>query len=404
MEAPRQPVTIARRGAAASLYFLFCLASSGFFYKNLGLAGVAAYAAAVAVIGGLWWRFRESAQKWLDRRYPLWSLAFGLGLLAVFAVAYPIEDSRGPGRSSDRDDGLNIAVERMLDGQLPYYPPHPDAGPLSLFPGGILLATPFVLMGNSAYQNIFWVVVFLWLTTRRHGRRSEVLLLAGMVFALCPALQYEFISGGDMASNGIYVIVALSLFMRFWTRANSSPLVRLATSVFLGLALASRPNFLFLLPLAGGGLWRWGGVGRAIGGCALVATWTAAVTLPFYLADPEGFTPLVAGNKLALIDQHFAWGSAAVAGSSALAAIACGLWMIVAERRKQEPSFFGAVAWVTAVPMIATVLLYSIVESRINFSFMHPRYGLMYLFAALWAWGLSKAFDFQAEPASKRTP
>lgn len=398
-----QPTIKARRFAAACLYVLFCFASSGFFYKNLGLAGVAAYAVAVAVCGGLWWRFREPVQQWLNRRFLLWAIAFAMGLIAVFAIAYPIENTKGPGHSSDRDDGLNIAVERMEHGQLPYYPPHPKAGPLSVFPGGILLATPFALMGNSAYQNLFWVAVFLWLTIRLHGRRSEVLLLAGMAFALCPALQYEFISGGDMLANGIYVAVALCLFLRFWTTDRKGWLPRLATVVFLGVALASRPNYLLLLPLVGGAVWRWGGFRRAVGGSALAAFVSVAITVPFYLADPAGFTPLVAGNKLVLIDQHLPWGSHVVQGASALASVAAGLWLILGRKSVNRSRVFMLVAWVTAVPMIATVLLFSVIHGAPDFGFMHPRYGLMYLFPALWAWALIVPFDFQRIPQSLRS-
>lgn len=394
MNQTRKSPQFGRKGPV-SLYLLFCFASSGFFHKNVGVAGVLAYAGIVALAGAIWWKFREPLQHWIDRRFGIIATFFAAGMLTVFAVVYPIENSKGPGRSSDRDNGLNIAVDRMLDGQSPYYPPHPDAGPLSLFPGGILLATPFVVMGNSAYQNFFWIAVFLWLTIRIHGQRGEVLLLAAVVFALCPALQYEFISGGDMLANGIYVVVALCLFLRNWTTSGKTWIPRLATALFLGFALASRPNFLLLLPLVGGAVWRWGGFPRAVGACSLAALTAVAVTIPFYAADPSGFTPLVAGNKLALVDQHLQWGSRAVQGVSALAAVAAGLWLILAGAEKDRSVFFPLVAWVTAVPMAATVLLFSIIGRAPDFGFMHPRYGLMYLFAALWSWGLVRPFDFQ---------
>jgi hypothetical protein len=385
------------RMGLVSLFLLTFLASSGFFQRNLGLGGLLAYAALLASAGYAWWKFRESIQGWINHRFWIWLVVLAVGLLAVFAVGYPIEDAQGPGRSSDRDDGLNIAVERLLAGDYPYYPPHPEAGPLSLFPGAILLSVPFVILGNSAYQNFFWIAVFLGMTVRCYGRRGELLLLLAVLFGLSPAVQYEFISGGDMLANGIYVAVALGLFIRHWASPGDAWRQRLATALFLGLALSSRPNFLLLMPLVGGAVWRWGGFPRAIVGCSLAVAAAAAVTLPFFLADPSGFTPLIAGNKLALIDGHLPGGGRALQGLSALAAIAAGLWLILKRGHVDESTFFALAAWVTSVPMIGAVVLYSFIKGYADFSFMHPRYGLMYLFMALWAWGLTQPFQIRSD-------
>ena len=193
-----------------------------------------------------------------------------------------------------------------------------------------------------------------------------------------------------MLSNGIYVAVALWLYLRYWTSPEPDWGHRIASAVFLGIALASRPNFFLLIPLVGGAVWRWSGFRRAFAGCLLAAVGAAAVTLPFWISNPGGFTPLVAGNKLALIDVHVPWGSVALKGLSALAAIAAGLWLILKRGNITISIFFGLAAWVTAVPMVGAVLLYSLTRRVPDFSFMHPRYGLMYLFLGLWAWGLSQ--------------
>lgn len=381
------------RAKAVILYLLFCFVSTGFFFKNFGLPGVAAYAAAVAVLGTVWWKLREPVGEWLGRRHALWAGLFATGLVGLFAVAYPLENGKGPGKSSDRDDGLNIAVSRMVGGEYPYYESHPNAGPLSVFPGAILLATPFVLLGNSAYQNLAWIAVFLWLTSRLYGRRGEVLLLGAAIFGLCPALLYEFVSGGDLLANGIYVAVALWWFTAAWAdRAGIAP--RLLSAAFLGIALASRPNFLLLLPLAGAALWRWNGLRHAMAGCALAVMAAATLTLPFYLAAPGRFTPLVAGNKLALLNQHVAWGGVAIEAISVVAAVAAGVWLLVSPRMPERIDVFRVATLVTAVPMIATVAAYSSIHRTPDFSFMHPRYGLMYLFLALWGWGLARPCGF----------
>jgi hypothetical protein len=393
------------RAGLASLYFLFFLASSGFFQKNTGLPGVIAYAAVLAVGGYAWWRFRHSLKAWIDKRYALWASLFLVGLVTVFAVGYPIEDSQGVGRSSDRDQGLNAAATLLLKGEYPYYPPREDAGPLSVFPGAILLAIPFVaLFGNSAYQNFFWLAVLLWIALRSRGRRSEALLLLVCAFALSPSLQYEFVSGGDMLSNGIYIALALGLFLRSWSQSDSDPALRIAAAVFLGLALSSRPNLLLLIPLAGGALWRRVGFTNAAGVCALAVAAFAAVSLPFILKNPDGFTPFSAGNKLALIDSELPWGSMSLHLVSAAVSITGGLWLILARKPAEDPAVFGLAAWVTAVPMIGAVALYSVIRGVPDFGFMHPRYGLMYLFFALWAWGFPSRDSFRSPTVDPRKP
>jgi len=382
----------------SALFALFFLASSGFFQRNMGLPGVAVYAVFLCVAGSVWWRFRGTLHGWIEKRFALWMSLFAFGLLVLFIVGHPIEDSQGVGRSSDRDEGLNAAVTRLLGGEYPYYPPRDDAGPLSVFPGAIFLAVPFVLIGDSAYQNLFWLAVLCWLGVRTSSRRSEFLLVLGTAFALSPALQYEFISGGDMLSNGIYIALALGFFLRSWTFENSNLAPRIAAAVFLGIALASRPNLLLLLPLVGGAVWRWAGFPRAISGCGIAVGIFAAVSLPFILINPEGFTPFSAGNKLALIDRHIPWASVSLHALSALSATAAGLWIILGRGRADERPVLGLAAWVTATPMLGAVAFHSVISGAPDFGFMHPRYGLMYLFFCLGAWGLSRDNGFRLLP------
>lgn len=369
---------------------LVWLASAGLFQKHGGLAGLGGSAALVAAAGWCWHRFgREWAIRLGDLSPGLIGGAFAIAAVAVFAAGYSWEDAKGPGRSSDRDDGLNIAVDRWVEGKSPYYPEHPMAGPLSVLPGAVLLATPFALAGNSAWQNLFWLGCFVIMSLRAGVRTGEILGLLALVFVVCPAFTYEWISGGDMLANGIYVLLAFTGYLRAWSDPSSRPLRQTVWALFLGVALASRPNFLLLLPLTGTVVWRHSGFPKACIGALIVTLVFLATTLPFYFTNPAGFTPLVAGDKLKLINQHVPWGATAVKGFCATLAVGAGFWML---KRDIDPWKWVLPLAVIVIfaPIGAMVLAQSLVAGSLDFGFLHPRYALMALFAAIWAWGINQ--------------
>jgi hypothetical protein len=372
---------------------LFCFASAGFVQKHLGLAGVAGHVLVVALVFGVFQRYGDRVTRICERHFrPLASLLFA-GLAGIFVLVYPWENGKGPGRSSDRDDGLNIAVGRLLEGRSPYYPPDPRAGPLSVLPGAILLATPFAAAGNSGWQNLPWLAVLLGGLAAAGGSRGRALAWFVLLLGLSPSIQYEFISGGDMLANGIYAGAALVLAVVASAGSGYAGLRRiaswrlLAAAGFLGIALASRPNFLLLGPLAvmaaglAGG-WRAGlALGLVAGGIS------GGLCLGFYLADPAGFTPLVAGNKFANADLVWPWASRAA--TVVAVAVAFGAPLLL-----RFPCFRGNIlrgtaalaVLVLAAPMLAGVLINSLLLGKLDFGFMHPRYGLMFLPLAAWCW------------------
>ncbi len=383
---------------AASLAFSF--ASLGFIQKHGGLASVVGYLIAVfiacLVVRGMLGKFFPVFSKW---RLSL-SVLFVLLATIAFAVVYPIENSQGLGKGSDRDDGLNIAVSRLLEGETPYYPPHPMAGPLSVLPGSIFLATPFALLGNSAWQNIFWIAALL--AALREHVRAQFAMLAMLTLAmvLSPAFQYEWISGGDLIANGIFLSLSVWLVLRVWLKEGQSPLMIAAACLFLGLALSSRLNELMLLPLIGGALWALAGFQKAVIATTLSLTVTAFVSIPFYLHDPEAFTPLIAGNKLLILRASFPYAEEFVKGSTGLFALVCGVGLITRRILPTPANVFLLAAAITALPMILAVAIISFSSGGPDFSFLHPRYGLLYLIPGF----LGIALKLHPEEVWNQTP
>lgn len=369
------------------LALLLAFPSAGFVQKYTGLAGLAAYVLAVVAVVFFVRNFSASCAPWCRRHFRALGAMVLVGLAVCFAIGYPIEDRRGPGKSSDRDQGLNLAVTRLEELKTPYYPSNPVAGPLSVLPGSILLATPFVALGNSAYQNWFWLTVFLYCAFVVFRDNALALCLLAVPLGLSPAGLYEFISGGDMISNGIFTAAFSLLALERWSSPSAPAWSRWLSCVLLGVALASRANFLLLTPLFGAAIWRIAGVRNAFVAAFLVTLTATAITLPFYFNDPAGFTPLMSRYKLAGADHALPWASTAMIGATILAAGLCALRLLGRRNDQTIIAFFQACTIVTLTPMICTVLLSSVVKGYPDFSFMCDRFGLMYVFFALLGWG-----------------
>ncbi len=380
------------------LLLLLTFPSSGFVQKYSGLAGVAGYVGLVALVllttRRLAARMAEFLQRWF------WGLCVIVlaGLAIGFAVVYPIENRGGFGKSSDRDDGLNLAVTRMAEGKTPYYGPSKSAGPLSVLPGGIVLAAPFVVLGNSAYQNMFWLACFLVGACWMLRDRVLALLLLMVPLGLSPAAMYEFISGGDMLANGIYVALFFLLAIGLWTSPTACASAKWLACVGLGVGLASRPNFLLLTPLFGAMLWRTVGLRLALGAVAVVGVVAAVITVPFYLHDPAGFTPLLARQKLAVIDGVMPWASKGMIGTTAMLGMIGGWKLLWGDSGEMTEAFFRWCTLVTLWPMVCAVGLFGLVNGHLDFSFMRDRFGLMYVFFALLGWGRQALVE--ARPAA----
>jgi hypothetical protein len=155
----------------------------------------------------------------------------------------------------------------------------------------------------------------------------------------------------------------------------------------LGIALASRPNFLLLLPLLGGMLWNTSGWQTAVRVTTVVGLVSLAVIVPFHLHDPAGFTPLVARKKLAVVDHVLPWAGTAMIGITVLASLAGAAVLWLRGGKEPLPALFRACAWVTLCPMVCVIAMRSWLGGALDFGFMLDRFGVMYLGFAVVGWG-----------------
>lgn len=361
-------------GLIASL----AIPSSAIIQKYLGLAGVAVYA--LAAILALWAALRYGWIEYLadrsERAVIVLALLTFLLLGLAFAMIYPAANAGVMGGGSDADDALNLAARALVAGRYPYGSLTYLGNPISPLPGAIFLALPFVALGNSAYQNLFWLAVFALVMARYLRDGGAALALAWTTLILGPVVVYALVTGQDYLANSLYVLAfswALLNAHGGWERAGWAAL--------LGLALASRANFLLLVPLILAELARRTGRKSALAAVGLALAVATGITLPFYLYEPAGFTPLHTFGELGRFGTILPGAGVLVPAAAALLALGLAL------RRGPggDAAFFRDSAWVQALPVGAGVILSSIAFGRLDLSFAY--FGLFFLFfgvAAAW--------------------
>jgi hypothetical protein len=271
---------------------------------RLHLGAVPIYVAYVAAAVWLW---RSPLGARLERalgerRARVLALLTLAALVAFFAVVYPIANSGRMGLGSDADDALNQATRALLEGRYPYREKTYLGNEITPMPGELMLAVPFVLLGNGAYQTFLWLVAgALLLRACWRGDSARALTFCWLVLATSAALAHQIATGGDYVANALMVLVFTVLLVSEDARLGDG--ARLLAAVALGVSLSSRANFAFVVPLVGSRLVQTRGLRRGLGLMALVVAAACAVTLPFLLHDPAAFSPLHTRTKLAALDH-----------------------------------------------------------------------------------------------------
>jgi hypothetical protein len=346
------------RADGIGLWFALVFPSSFIVRKYLGWESTIAYAIVVAAILAF-------APRWVTRLsdrtvFWLWLAIMG-GIVAAFVLIYPVVNTHVPGVGSDDDDALEAATRALFAGHSPYGVRTYLGNAVHHLPGAFLLAAPFVWLGSSALQNLFWLTAFFVCLARQHGARTA-LSMAWPIVLLSPAVMHDMVTGTGYLSNAISV--ALLLWWLIRTRHRD------LAAVAWGVALASRANFILLVPLAFAALRQAADWKTAVRATSLTCLTIACLALPFYLHDPSHFTPLEGANRLLVFDQlvpHLG-----VALMAAMAALA----IFLSFRQNSASALFRNCALVQAFPSVAGVVLGSMLNGRVDLTY--ARYGAFF--------------------------
>jgi hypothetical protein len=322
----------------------------------------------VSKYGGVWgvllYVLASAAFVFFVDRVPLPRRRRGLAILAVatfavlvllFVVLYPNVNSHLPGVGSDDDDAYDVGVYALVAGHSPYGFRTYLGNSLHQFPGAFLAAAPFVLLGTSAWQNLFWFGMLFVVMAKESGDPEQSLRLA-WVWTASPIVLHQVVTGTGHLANATYVLLAL-----WWVTRDRRMLL---PSIAWGCALASRANFFFLVPLAFGWLARERGTATASKATILSLLTAATLIVPFYLHDPAHFGPLEAADRLRRVDYWIPHGGDAIAVGMGLLAIA------LACTRSDRAALFVHCAAVQAVPILVVPAIGLVFSGTVDLSYL----------------------------------
>lgn len=138
-----------------------------------------------------------------------------IALIVIFAFVYPKANTHVNGHGSDADDALNLAANELLRGRYPFYVETYLHNPIGIFPGALLLALPFILFGNSALQNLFWLAAFFFAASRSVSSWRLGLLLLWALLLFSPVVMQQVVTGTDDLANSIYVLLFMLLLAKW---------------------------------------------------------------------------------------------------------------------------------------------------------------------------------------------
>jgi len=214
-------------------------------------------------------------------------------ICALVLIALVLWVSIGYQRTGDRDEALQLATSRLIHGEFPYSARTSLGNAVTPFPGALLLAIPFVIIGNVGLglQSIV-CLASLSVYLQKFIRRSTSQGILFFTLICCPVVLTQLRSHGDLVSNAIYVMMAFS-FMLECAMTSPDKWRRMSlVAVLCGVSLSSRLNVFLMMPTLFFGLRFFLGLKSAIKYIALVIGAFLLVSLPFFLYDPAGFSPL----------------------------------------------------------------------------------------------------------------
>ena len=341
------------------LTFFLSVPSLGQVQKYLGTWAVFVYIIVVflIVLAAGKYLFKKMPVSISERAALLFALFVFVVLLSIFSFVYPLLNAGIIGGGGDRDDDLNISSRALLKGNYPYYQTTYLGNPLSHLPGSIILAIPFAILGNTAYQNFFWLFIF-FVFLRYYLRSSHKALFVILTISiLSPIVLQEILTGGDLVTNSIYVLIFTLMLVSSAIRNDLSVWQKMIWAALLGIALSSRWNFILLLPIIFSALLQKSNLKTAIKYTVISLFVFLSISLPFYLYDSNNFTPLTNSfNKINIFSQ-------VLPHSGIFIVLASGLFSILLSLQTMDKSrsvFLRNCALVQAFPVLCLIILDSL--------------------------------------------
>ena len=149
-------------------------------------------------------------------------------LLAVFMYQFDMAGIR-----NGRHYALDLAIGRLVGGEFPYQAPAFSTH--SAFPGWILLATPFYLMGDSGVMMLLALPIFAWTL----WKIEPTLCIPGVLLLVsAPQFLYDVAVRSDISLNMITLLAVIVISDRLMARDENR--LTIPAGLITGFLLSSR--------------------------------------------------------------------------------------------------------------------------------------------------------------------
>ena len=225
-----------------------------------------------------------------------------------------------------------------------------------------------------------WLPVYCFLCRYLLGSWRVTLLVVLGILTLSPTVIQTIVIGNDHLANVTYVC-AFALLVLLAARREKPLWMLLGAAAVLGFALSSRANFVFVLLPLGAALLPLAGPRRTLLALAMACAAFGAVTLPFYLYDPDNFTPFDTTDKIIPVFPYAQ--QAMVLSAGLLALVLAG--QAVKARDDSPYRLLRDFAIVQAYVIAVVLLLFAIDIQHLPSVFRYAKegYGVFFLLPAL---------------------
>ncbi len=168
-----------------------------------------------------------------------WGLVLTLCLATM--VALPLVN-RGilPGKNVHVAT-VTLAVSELLQARYPYHVAVSEREPVTLLPGSLFLAVPFVWLHIAGLQSLVWIVFFYFALRKWSGDARLVPFFLLAILLGAPVIVHEPVSGSDYLGNCIWILLVIAMVANY---GNLSAGQRAIFAVLTGVAFSSRLTFL----------------------------------------------------------------------------------------------------------------------------------------------------------------
>lgn len=346
--------------------------SSFHFQKSLGIIGLLVYPITVFIILLLVNRNLNKLLFLINKFNPKFIFSiFFLFLVIAYSLWYPYENIRSKG--TDRDEALNQAVEEIISLHYPYNVrtyvegrPHElrlDNNPITVLPGSILFAIPFVLLGNSSYQNFFWLIVLFVFLGNYYRSYSNSLLFIMSNLLLCGTFLFQILIGSDYIANSIWVLIFTIIVVKYSKVFNFKTVV---FDILLGIGLASRFNFLIILVPLAFYFYLANDFRNTAKHTGIIIITFLIFTLPFMFYDFSNFTPIYYSNPFSQYNRIIPYSSIIFPVAATIL-----LFFFSLHLKNNKQNVFQAISIGLLIPVLLIVTLDSVSLGKVTFAMSH---------------------------------